>query len=391
MEPELRPLNKIPVFVEEDHHQVLPHIFRSVGAKHLPANGNAMVHFDSHPDLLLPANLQASDASNVYVLYEKLSIENWILPACFLGVIDTVIWVAPPWSNQIPQGKHEFLIGRHKQTNQVLVTCLQNYFIAEGLICDPAELVDTKSISLYVVQLTAENPPAKMNDLNLLREVLANKTATILDIDLDFYSTRNPFLGLYSEINLYQTLKQIYTFEALPNSDTGSSLLVSGGQADRLKHALVSCGKRKALLESLDDLTSHLAQGSPLQFYEGPASSDHVGQFGLIQRSIQSNCGKSEHIDWKMIHDAGCTCDDTDLPHHISSNEEISILLRQTRMFVQHLQITPAIVTVSRSSLDEFCPENQVEMIQSQVVELLQNLVGGSDKLDIRLGYQNME
>ena len=62
-------------------------IFRCVGAKHLPVNGNAMIHFDSHPDLLLPNGITAQDMANVYMLYEKLSIENWILPACYLGVI----------------------------------------------------------------------------------------------------------------------------------------------------------------------------------------------------------------------------------------------------------------------------------------------------------------
>ena len=50
-----RRLERTPVFVEEDHNEVLPHIFRCVGAKHLPVNGNAMIHFDSHPDLLLPS------------------------------------------------------------------------------------------------------------------------------------------------------------------------------------------------------------------------------------------------------------------------------------------------------------------------------------------------
>lgn len=57
-----------------------------------------------------------------------------------------------------------------------------------------------------------------MNNLSYLREVLSTKSV-ILDIDLDFYSTRNPFLSLYSEVNLYQMLKQLYTFEAIPSGN----------------------------------------------------------------------------------------------------------------------------------------------------------------------------
>jgi len=372
-----RRLERTPVFVEEDHHEVLPHIFRCVGAKHLPVNGNAMIHFDSHPDLLLPSGITAQECANVNQLYGKLSIENWILPACFLGVLDTIVWVKPPWSNQIAEGHYNFLIGRHKDSNLVKITCLQNYFVAEGIICDPKELMDTKEINLYVIKLSQE--PVNMSQLNHLRESMVGKHI-ILDFDLDFYSTRNPFLNLYSEINLYDRLKQIYTFTPIPPQLIGD---------ERLSFAINSCEQRKELLDGLDDLTNHLAQEASINFYEGPGS-DYTHQFNEIQKAIKQNCGKMEKIDWKLIHDAGCTCDDTDLPHHVSSNEEISILLRQTRILVQNLGLTPTIVTVSRSSLDEFCPEDQVEMIQAQLIELLQVMVGG-DKLEIKNGYGAME
>ena len=68
-----RRLERTPVFVEEDHHEVLPHIFRCVGAKHLPVNGNAMIHFDSHPDLLLPSGTKIffSFTSELFVFLLK--------------------------------------------------------------------------------------------------------------------------------------------------------------------------------------------------------------------------------------------------------------------------------------------------------------------------------
>ena len=75
------------------------------------------------------------------------------------------------------------------------------------------------------------------------------------------------------------------------------------------------------------------------------------------------------------------------MPHHVSSNEEISNLFQQSQIFLQHLGIPPTIVTVARSSLDDFCPENQVEMIQAQLTDLLKILVG-EDKLDIKNGYK---
>ena len=83
------------------------------------------------------------------------------------------MWVKPPWSNQIAEGHYNFLIGRHKDSNLVKITCLQNYFVAEGIICDPKELMDTKEINLYVIKLSQE--PVNMSQLNHLRESMVGK------------------------------------------------------------------------------------------------------------------------------------------------------------------------------------------------------------------------
>ena len=45
-----------------------------------------LVHFDSHPDMLLPKDLKAEDCYNKGALFEKISIENWILPGAFAGI-----------------------------------------------------------------------------------------------------------------------------------------------------------------------------------------------------------------------------------------------------------------------------------------------------------------
>ena len=65
-------------------------------------------------------------------LLSAVSIENWILPASFLGILDTLVWVRPPWAVQIPDGEHHFHVGKHTVTGTVRVTCTESYFVSEG-------------------------------------------------------------------------------------------------------------------------------------------------------------------------------------------------------------------------------------------------------------------
>ena len=67
-----------------------------------------------------------------------------------------------------------------------------------------------------------------------------------------------------------------------------------------------------------------------------------------LYREIMSVYKDSE-IDWISIHDAGCTRDDTDLPHHVTSQNDLDRLLTGTfRAFLAALPAPPTIVTISR-------------------------------------------
>ena len=111
--------DKIHTCVEEDHHLVLDHIFRMAGRNKIPLSGNCLVHLDSHPDLLLPQNITHQQMTDRQVLNEKLSIESWILPGVYWGLIDIIVWICPPWSNQIQEGRHDFKIGRRIEDGSI--------------------------------------------------------------------------------------------------------------------------------------------------------------------------------------------------------------------------------------------------------------------------------
>jgi hypothetical protein len=59
---------------------------------------------------------------------------------------------------------------------------------------------------------------------------------------------------------------------------------------------------------------------------------------------------------------AGCTCDDTDLPHHVSTRNEIIQLMTSSRELLRKVGAKICVVTIARSSLDDFCPQDQVSI-----------------------------
>ena len=111
---ELRLYKKIPVWICEYHQEVLPFIYRAIGSKHLPFAGITLLHFDSHPDLMAPLYMKAESVFNKDVLYDIVSIADWILPAVYVGHVSKVIWIKPPWSKQISDKTLKFSVGRHK-------------------------------------------------------------------------------------------------------------------------------------------------------------------------------------------------------------------------------------------------------------------------------------
>ncbi|XP_041376011.1 UPF0489 protein C5orf22 homolog [Gigantopelta aegis] len=433
----------IQAFIVEDHNEVVPYIHTYIGSKQLPFEGLTLIHFDSHPDLLIPLNMPADTVFNKHTLYETLSIENWIMPLVYAGHISTIYWLKPPWCEQIGEHTLEFYVGKCVETGRIRTTCKENYFVSEALYSPEEQLENKKKVALTVICVRPEpwlatdrhsasvshqsvdqhvhiskcsehsdincgqnnvdcekdnisreselkddqrnpnslseddiyslSPPEKkvkqdsISDLNSLRkktilppsvcerfvsisEMLQGKRY-ILDIDLDFFSTKNPFQELYTTEQL-RLLSELYRYSKPEDS--------SSEAIQRFVE------RREKQLETLKNAFATLSKdiNAEVSNLDGKSVS-------LVKELISNLVSSSSDVDFDLVHDAGCTMDDTELPHHVSSKKQILQLMEATREILKLLP-HPTLVTAARSSSDDYCPPDQVEFIQQNVIQILE-------------------
>lgn len=358
--PSLKKFDKIPIFIAEYHHDVLPFIFRCIGSKHLPFEGNTIIHLDSHPDMLIPKDMPAEKVFDKEQLYETISIENWLMPAAYGGQLTNLVWVKPPWAKQMDDGCKKFKIGKHKIKGTICVTSTECYFVSECLFALANELENTKDIVVDVITLgeNTDNSETQEKETikNMVKKYLTKKKPYILDIDLDFFSTSNPFKLLYSSANLYSKLLPLYAFKK--------------SETDKVEDIKKSADDREAQLSELGGIFKHIQKHRNL-----PQSSENPSAIYQKVAEIRDNILKNyedNDIDWELIHDAGCTCDETELPDHVTEKEDMDKMFEGcfTRL-LQHLPCPPTIITISRSTEDDYTPSEDVEYIQVKVLECL--------------------
>nr|CAD7202572.1 unnamed protein product [Timema douglasi] len=63
---------ELPIYTVENHDEVLPFIYRCMGSKHLPLEGNTIIHLDSHPDMLIPKEMAADTVWDKHELFRNV-------------------------------------------------------------------------------------------------------------------------------------------------------------------------------------------------------------------------------------------------------------------------------------------------------------------------------
>uniref|UniRef100_G3TC44 Chromosome 5 open reading frame 22 n=1 Tax=Loxodonta africana TaxID=9785 RepID=G3TC44_LOXAF len=421
----LRRYSELPVWVVEDHQEVLPFIYRAIGSKHLPAVILEYIILELYRTIEMDVNLVVCTP-----FFRELSIENWIMPAVYAGHFSHVIWLHPTWAQQIKEGKHHFLVGKDTSTTTIRVTSTDYYFLSDGLYVLEDQLENQKPLHLDVIMVkpcklcnsqegndavsSAKKPKRTLEDAEStaspncdsyseglekdavtqtsgqaspepscsrspesqecqtavntgqVLEILKKGDAFVLDIDLDFFSVKNPFKEMFTQEE-YKILQELYQFKKPDASLT--------------EEDLVDCvDTRIHQLEDLEATFADLCDGDDEDTIQRWASNPGMESLVPLVQSLKK---RMQVPDYEMVHQAGLTCDYSELPHHVSTEQEIESLIQSVYCLLKNLP-KPTLVTIARSSLDDYCPSEQVDTIQEKVLAVLRSLYG---TLDIHLAY----
>lgn len=404
----IRQFAKIPIFIVENHNEVLEFILRCLGSRHLPFQGNKIIHFDSHPDMTIPKYMPAEFVRNKKKLLEAVSIENWLMPIVYAGHFNRLVWLKPHWAHQIDNGDYRLSIGEH--CGFIRCDSTIEYFLGEGTYRPEYDLSNPKLIDLHVLTLRTpaekstvareahEQEEGKVKEENvdeiekermesILNEINDDETY-VLDIDLDFFSTRNPFLtciGNGDKNNkVYVAIKKLFKGNFFDEKFSSSS-------EPNAVMAFVECRLRH--LNDLERVFVHLNSGNCIKDMKSPPESLQSLWYEVIElvEIIQNENDHSKVIDWMLYYDAGCTFDSAELPHHESTQDEIDCLIDAFKQFLKQLKRPPTVITISRSSEDDYCPSHQVDGIQSAALNALAEVFGERLTDKPILHYQNDE
>ncbi|XP_062942684.1 UPF0489 protein C5orf22 homolog isoform X2 [Cynocephalus volans] len=351
------------------------------------------------------------------------------MPAVYAGHFSHVIWLHPTWAQQIREGKHHFLVGKDTSTTTIRVTSTDYYFLSDGLYVPEDQLENQKPLQLDVIMVkpyklcnnqendavsSAKKPKLALEDsentastncdsyseglkkdtvtqrsgqtclepscscssesqgcqttvnTGEILEILKKGDAFVLDIDLDFFSVKNPFKEMFTQEE-YNILQKLYQFKK-PGANLTEEELVD--IVDTRIHQL----------EDLEATFADLCDADDEETVQRWASNPGMESLVPLVQSLKK---RMEVPDYEMVHQAGLTCDYSELPHHISTEQEIEYLIQSVYYLLKNLP-KPTLVTIARSSMDDYCPPEQVDAIQEKVLSVLHSLYG---TLDIHLVY----
>jgi hypothetical protein len=377
----------INVVIVESHQHALEHVHSAIRKGKYFGQDWSMIHFDAHPDLACPrlpamacfvprqptASSQVNEAEEKN-LYEWLDLSSsgiaeWIIPLVMAANLRVVEWIKPSFSTQLPNGFHRYKIGAHEDsmsprsekinsfldlppTAEIKTDLSLPYYLDDDSVVPSEQLLLAQTLELHVTELSHETTAFSSNQ--------SSEGFWSLDICLDYFSCLNPFMSDIDRVDPAVT----------------DALLNLMGKAVRYTQATKSPSHLKDVVRDiLSSKTSCIdSSGSHEQlssFYE--TKEEATALIDNLERLIEENASVLPLVLKAIPH--------WSMPHAVSSADESQILesLSRVERAIQGRSGIPFVVTICRSSDDEFTPPSVVESLQEKVLLMLHRVFCGTE------------
>ena len=203
--------------VTEEHHHVLAYYVRALRSGILEkGTGATVLHIDSHADMGVPSSfvqdhgletfdLEKAAATNSRALEEYAEINDFLLLGAHVGLIDHIVFVEPPWSNQF-----RCCVYRTNQTFDFAVGLDDEQSLRVDVVGDTAKLFARERFG-HVFWRNGERRTGTQDKLTHLRpfkvtvvaqehpdlpvvisDVVDKSKPLVVDVDLDAFTTVSP-------------------------------------------------------------------------------------------------------------------------------------------------------------------------------------------------------
>jgi hypothetical protein len=400
------PLSTAPavyVVVVESHQHALEHIHFMLRRKKIFSDWS-MLHFDAHPDLAVPhPNVPAiacfqphrplaptrktdkDDATNATPknLYEMLDdtasgIAEWILPLALAAGLEQIQWIRPAQSrlSQLPVGQNRYRVGAwipHDTRSRKILSFLDlpesapvkvdwpcPYYMDDFSCVPTDELALPQLVNLEVSEAIDCNQQDSMC------------SSWELDICLDYFCCRNPFLSGLEELN-----KELA--KAFGNAVYSSLLYKSYATSDPLNLASFREQLASVLRNAEDPLYDATASFELLQSYY-LSRQEGISTLKFLLESLPNKpSDRRQQIDAALEVLPHIT-----MPHDAKESLKMAIIrprLEAARNRIPKSSSTsPFLVTVARSTDDGFTPANLVEELQNAILSMLHDIYCGCSR-----------
>ncbi|XP_041363854.1 uncharacterized protein LOC121379347 isoform X2 [Gigantopelta aegis] len=107
--------SKIPVYIMEEHHEVIKYWYGAANQGYIPKSGNVLLHIDGHSDGAPPPKWKLGPLFRYPISNHELTNmmqqnDVFVVASALTGFISRYIWVWPAWNTKSVEGqsKHEY-------------------------------------------------------------------------------------------------------------------------------------------------------------------------------------------------------------------------------------------------------------------------------------------